>query len=393
MRRLLPILICLPLLAGASGPVPPATAPMDAELDRARSEQAIAEAETVKLQQAASQARSEAERLRAEQAAAARSIEAAEARITAADMQVRLLSATLQNTRQQLARQQQPLASLLAGLSVMAQRPPLLAIADHGTTDEFVRVRVLLDATLPVIRRRTARLSGAVSQAARLQRAAAQARAETVRGRQELAARQERFAALEHEATAFAERASGQALAAGDVALAAGEDFERLRGSASGSRAAALSAAALAKDGPSPARPFTTNERGPSAPLGYALPALAPVTDGLGAVNASGVRSRGITLATPPGALVVAPAGGTIRFSGPFRDYDGVLIIDHGKGWMSVLLKVGSEARVGDRIVAGQPLGRALGPLGVELSRNGRRRSPALIAGSSQSVSKNAKGG
>jgi septal ring factor EnvC (AmiA/AmiB activator) len=82
-----------------------------------------------------------------------------------------------------------------------------------------------------------------------------------------------------------------------------------------------------------------------------------------------------------------------VRFSGPFRDYDGVLIIDHGGGWMSLIVNVGSTLRTGDKVALGQPVGRALGPLQVELSQNGRRISPALIAGSSQSLSKTPKGG
>ncbi len=393
MRWTTPLFLSLTLLVAASGPAQPACTPLDIELERARLEQAAAEAETAKLQQVASKAQSEAERLQAEQAAAAQAIAAAEARISVADAQLRLLSANLNAAREQLERQQQPLASLLGGLAIMAQRPPLLAIADQGSTDEFVRVRVLLDATLPVIRQRTAWLSGVVSEAARLRRAAAEARTESVRGRQELAARRQRFAALERDAIVFAERASGQALAAGDVALAAGEDFERLRGAAAGSRAAAARAGALANQGPSPARPFK-GDQAPAAPvLRYVLPALAPVTDGLGAVSASGVRSRGLALATARGTVVVAPADGVVRFSGPFRSYDGVLIIDHGNGWMSVLLNVASQAKTGTRVRGGDPLGRALGPLGVELSRNGRRWSPALIAGSSDSLSKGGKGG
>ena len=35
-------------------------------------------------------------------------------------------------------------------------------------------------------------------------------------------------------------------------------------------------------------------------------------------------------MATPRGMTVTAPADGTIRFAGPFRDYDGVMIIDSG---------------------------------------------------------------
>ena len=119
----------------------------------------------------------------------------------------------------------------------------------------------------------------------------------------------------------------------------------------------------------------------------------APVTEGLAAVNASGVRSRGLTLATYRGAPVAAPADGLVKYSGPFRDYDGVLIIDHGGGWLSLIVNVGSALKAGDKVRMGDPIGRALGPLQVELSQNGRRISPAIIAGSSQSLSKASKGG
>ena len=119
----------------------------------------------------------------------------------------------------------------------------------------------------------------------------------------------------------------------------------------------------------------------------------ARVTDGLGSVNDSGVQSRGLTLATARGAPLLAPAAGTVRFSGPYENYDGILIIDHGGGWMSLIVNLGSTLRPGDRVKLGQALGRALGPLQVELSQNGRRISPALIAGSSQSLSKGPKGG
>ena len=40
------------------------------------------------------------------------------------------------------------------------------------------------------------------------------------------------------------------------------------------------------------------------------FPAAAAVTDGLGAVNDSGVRSRGLTLATPRGARARGPGLG-----------------------------------------------------------------------------------
>src|SRR5207248_6267294 len=97
----------------------------------------------------------------------------------------------------------------------------------------------------------------------------------------------------------------------------------------------------------------------PRPPFPYELPAASPVTEGLAAVNASGVRSRGLTLATARGTSVTAPAAGVVRFSGPFRDYDGIIIIDHGGGWTSLIVNVSTELKPGDRVELGQPVGRA----------------------------------
>lgn len=387
------LLIAIPTFAAAaSAPVPRAD-PLSAELRRAQAEQTAAEAAAVRLERAAAGARDEAARLRADQAAAAQQIAAAEARITAAGARLRLMSAYVQSRRARLEREQRPIAALLAGLAVMAERPPLLAIADRGGTDELIKVRVLLDLTLPVIRTRTAALSAEMRRGARLEQAAGQARAELTRSRQDLLARRHRFAALERRALEAAAAAGGQALGAGDVALTAGEDIERARSALAAGRSEASLAAALAGEPAAPARPTGPEFAAPPILLDYRLPADAPVIDGLGSVDENGIRSRGMTLATGRGTPVRAPAGGTVRFSGPFRDYDGVVIIGHGGGWTSVLVNLASQLRPGTRVRPGQPLGRALGPLLVELLQNGTHRSPALIAGSSRTLSKGGEGG
>ena len=141
MKQAAVALLLVPLLA-ASAPAQPQSQPLDDQLKQARAEQAAAEAQTAKLEQAAARSKGEAERLHAEEAAAAQGIEAAEARITAADTQYRLASAYVAAHRQRLAEEQQPMASLLAGLATMARRPPLLAISDAGGTDELVKVRI-----------------------------------------------------------------------------------------------------------------------------------------------------------------------------------------------------------------------------------------------------------
>ena len=391
MRTALVLLLC-PLLAG-SALAQEVGRPLDEQLKAARADQASAEAETARLEKIANNAQNEADRLRAQQAAAAQAIEAAEARITAADADARLASGNVEAHRRQLIEEQRPASLLLAGLAVMARRPPLLALADGGSTDELVKVRILLDSTLPAIRVRTGRISAELEQAKRLEQAVVGTRAELVRSQRDLIGKRQQFAALEQRALQQAIASGGRALVAGDVALAAGEATEQLQNSQSLARSAASLAAELAAETPAPGRPVSGESVAWRAPFPYALPAGAAVIDGLGAVNASGVRSRGLTLATARGTRIAAPADGTIRFSGPFRDYDGVVIIDHGGGWISLLVNVSSELKPGAKVRLGDSVGRALGPLLVELSQNGRRISPALIAGSSQTLSKDGKGG
>jgi septal ring factor EnvC (AmiA/AmiB activator) len=385
------LLLC-PLLA-ASALAQSLGQPLDVQLKQAQAEQAAADAQTARLEKAAAQARSEAERLHAEQAAAAQGIDAAEARISAANARLQLTSAYVAAHQRELAAQQQPVSSLVAGLATMARRPPLLVLADRGGTDELVKVRLLLDSTLPVIRARTGRLSAELAEGQRLQRSALAARAELARSKDNLAARRQRFALLEQRSIQQALASSGKALGTSDVALAAGENVEKLQGEQSNNQSIRRVAGQLADEEPTPASPFNAEGATPRPPFAYQLPAAAAVTEGLASVNASGVRSRGLTLATHRGAPLIAPARGVVKFSGPFRDYDGVLIIDHGGGWVSLLVNVGSALKSGDKVRFGDPIGHALGPLQVELSQNGRRISPALIAGSSQGLSKASKGG
>jgi murein hydrolase activator len=391
-RLALAALLAPLLLAAASAPVQPQAQPLDQTLRQAQAEQAAAEAQVARLLRVANNARGDAARLQAQQLAAAQALEASESQITAADAELRLVSGRLVAQRAQLQREQQPISSLLAGIALMAQRPPLLAIADQHSTDEMVRVRVLLDATLPVIRRRAAAISAQLGESARLEQQASAARDNLGRSQALLTTRREQFAALEQKALRLASSAERRSLGAGDAALASGEEVESLQRTASSSRGAWALASQVSAVDAAPPRP-APGGRAAAATLAYQLPAAAPVLDGLGAVNDAGVRSRGLTLQTGRGSPVIAPAAGIVRFSGPFRSHDGVVIIDHGGGWASLLVGVTSSLQPGARVAAGQALGRALGPIEVELSRNGTRVSPALIAGSSAALSNGAKGG
>ena len=393
MRRRLALLIAAspPLLAAASAPVTAEAEPVDSALARARTEARAAEADVRRLEQAAGKARDEAARLAAERQAAAAAIAASEARISAADAELSLANALVARRAERLAQRQAPLASLLAGIVSIGRRPPLLGLADSSSLDEFVRVRALLDTTLPVIRARSAALSGELAESRRLQASATSARGRLAAAREELKGRQQRFAELEVRAAERAESLGAGAVGAGDVLVASSESEARILGEGARRRAEIGLAAELGGLPPSPARPGSTKPASP--PFAYMLPVAAPLSVGVGAVSDTGIRSRGLTLESYREAEVLVPANGTIAFAGPFRRHDGVVIIDHGNGWMTLLTGVRSERRRGDKVRAGDPLGRALGPISVELSTNGRPVSAALIAGSSPLLSNKGKSG
>jgi len=376
-----------PILLAASGSVAPQGVTADAALAEAQAEVRAATKRLGELEGRASKARSEADKLKAEQAAAAAAIEQAEANIGEADAQLRLARAQSALAERRLAERRAPLAALLAGLATMGRQPPLLTLADHGSVDELVRVKALLDATMPAIERRSAALKGQLAERKKFELAANMARAELARGRELLGQRQQRFAELEAKAADRASQLADVAFGAGDRVVASGEALASISAEAEHRRAALRNAGEVAALGLASARPMRGDSALPPSDFAYTLPVSATLTDGLGSISRAGIVSRGLKFDTPRGAAVIAPADGKILFAAPYRGEDGLVIIGHDGGWTSLLLGVASEKPKGTKVRRGEYLGRALGPVGVELRRNGQPVSPALIAASSVPLS------
>ena len=65
---------------------------------------------------------------------------------------------------------------------------------------------------------------------------------------------------------------------------------------------------------------------------------------------------RGIDVAADPGAVIVAPAAGTVSFAGPVAGR-GVVAIDHGDGVVSAIEPVEALAAAGTTVSVGEPIG------------------------------------
>lgn len=89
-----------------------------------------------------------------------------------------------------------------------------------------------------------------------------------------------------------------------------------------------------------------------------ALPVEGVLLRAYGEADAAGVERPGILVATPPAALVTAPAPATLRYVGPLLDYGNVMILEPAEDILMVLAGLGEVyGRPGDVVPAGAPLG------------------------------------
>ncbi len=371
MRHLLLLLASPLLLSAAPGP-----------LALAEREARAAVAEQQRLEKAAEGARGTAARAAAAQAAAAQALIAAEARIAVGEARLAVIARRRAALEQRLAEEQRPATALLGGLAEASRRPAWLALASGGP-EEQVRLAALVRHVRPEVERRTAGLRaeyGALQALASRQEALGRDL-----NRQRIAAveARQRFAALERQALAEAQARGGEALMAGDLILGSAERLALAAGEVVQQREAARLASSLARLPPAEPRPVAAESKAPPLPLAWSLPATGRVTVGLGELLPNGVRSRGLTIAAASGTAVSAPADGRIVFAGPFRSRRGVVIVDHGGGWMTLLSDLRPSVPVGERVERGTVIGRALGPVSVELFKGGRAEASALIARSS----------
>lgn len=395
MRRALTVLVAIAVLSGGALAVaqsdvfdPQAIAAREREqLLGAKQQSAEAMARSTRLEAQAAAANSEADRLKIRSAALAARIQSAEADISAGEARVALVSRRLAAQRARLAQQQQPLLELAASLQQLSRQPPLSVLAQPGSLTDMVHARAVIDAAMPVIERRTAgaRQELTLLQATRRQQAVALRALSASKG--QLAERRNTLTRLENEGRMRSRELMSSAQLEADRALGLGEkarDIVELMDALEADGAVRAELAQLAGPLPRPRNPANTiSSAAPPAPAeaeltagAYRLPVVGRIVAGLGEVNDSGVRSRGVTIAARPGGQVVAPAPGRVSFAEDYRGYGKIVIIDHGGGWVSLLTgMIGLSVAVGDTLDAGAPIGRAGSDdsrITVELRRGGR---------------------
>ena len=89
-----------------------------------------------------------------------------------------------------------------------------------------------------------------------------------------------------------------------------------------------------------------------------AMPVAGRMKRRFGAKDGNGGVMLGDMVATQSGAIVTAPADGSVLYAGPFRSYGQLLILDAGDGYHVVLAGMSRiNVTLGQSVLAGEPIG------------------------------------
>lgn len=285
--------------------------------------------------------------------------------------------------KQSLASRRNVIAEVLASLQRMARKPPPAILVDPVDILASIRTAMLLGSVVPELRQEAEALASDLSDLQHLRgsiatermaleheladlagerqrldglvdaRQAAQAAAEAALGEEQgHAADLGRQAASLKDLIARMEDQVSSARKAGDAARAA-DDARHRSAEADADGIRAQVAAGPFRD---PARLAPAVDFGDAKAM-LGLPVAGHMVKNYGTADAFGGTEKGLSIATRAQAVVSAPADGWVAFSGPYRTYGQILIINAGSGYYIVLAGM-SRVNVtpGQFVLAGEPV-------------------------------------
>jgi murein hydrolase activator len=353
-----------------------ATQKRKAELDR----QAAAQAEEI-------------QQLRDKMVSAGQATRENEASLSGFEERLAVLEGAAEAKRQALAMKSERLTALLTALQRLALDPPVALATLPQPPLDTVRGALIMGGTVPAITAQTNALKVELAglrdadDAVRRQRALIEdAAGRLTAERHDLDALIQRKAALEQRTEAERKLEADRLAKLAGAAKTLRDLIQRLEAERQAEERARLAEERVrARAEPVAARgPGDLGTVSPAARKGArTVPASGKLMASYGQTDEYGAVTRGLTIETRPDAVVVAPDSGRVLFSGPFRGYGLILIIEHTGGYHSLLAGLGRiDATVGRTVEAGEPVG-TMGhdpdrnpSLYFELRRSGQPTNP-----------------
>lgn len=326
--------------------------------------------------------------LREQMVATAKAVQDNEEGLSAAERQLVELNAESEEVKKSLQRRRGEYAAMLSAMARFARNPPEAALLMPSPPIDTVRGAVVMRAALPQLQSGIEDLADQLTALDQLhdkitleqahKSAATQSLKQESAHLDDLMKRMmEAEKAARTESAETAERLAKLSADARDLKdLLAKIEAERPKPQAAPAKKAPEVAALEPLPAPG-AKPFG-QARG-----SLTLPVRGRLVKEFGQAGQGGLANKGVTLATRPGARVVAPYDGRVVFAGPFRGYGQLLIIAQGEGYHILLAGLSRiDCVVGQRLLAGEPVG-VMGPadngdpeLYVELRHGGEPINP-----------------
>jgi murein hydrolase activator len=304
-------------------------------------------------------------------------VQDAERGAAAATDKLASLNAAADELNRSLERRRTVIADVLAALQRMGSNPPPAILVKPDDMAEAVRAATVMGSLVPELKSEVEAARRDLDALADTRKSIAAERDELDEKGRALAADKARLAALidaREQSLASAQDALGsQQQRAADLAkratslkdLIARLDSENAAREAA---AAAAHAAEVATANDIQARAQAARSADPARlkpEIAFAdakgrvpLPAAGAILKSFGSPDDRGGTERGVSLATPAGATVAAPADGGVLFAGTYRSYGQLLIIDAGGGYYVLLAGMDRiNVRSGEFVLTGEPIG------------------------------------
>ena len=347
------------VMAQNTPPLPP---PKDVSLETMQKRIAEEESQRRDLETRLADIEKELEETRASLVRLASQIQDNQERLRQLEGRIRTLSAEEQELTERLEQDFGHIADLVLALERMRRVPPDALIVRPGAPLQTAQSAMLLRGTLPALHNRAESLNRDLTRLAEIKTTLRQDRAAAIQTGELLEKRRAENEKLVARRQTLYERTRSDIVVSQqtiDRLTRESASLQQLLEKLEEERAReAQRQAAAARRAPQ-ASPSGTR-RAVMPGTGQArLPVAGYLVASYGDIDAIGAATKGITIEAAPQALVVAPMGGIVRFSGSFQNYRNMVIIEHRDGYHSLIAGLDRvDALTGQTLNAGEPIGK-----------------------------------
>jgi septal ring factor EnvC (AmiA/AmiB activator) len=365
--------ITSPTAAAAAAPVSPeALKQREQELEAARAAQKSAAEAQERLKADIAQIGQDRSKLNQQLIDVAAQVRGIEGRIGDAEARLGGLDSREQDVRGSLDSRRAEIVEVLAALQRAGRRTPPALLVRPEDALQSLRTAMLLGSVVPEMRNRAEKLSTDLGELVTLRKTIATERDALAQDRDKLRTDQVRLGVLVEERQRKQASAEKDMAAEGARAVVLAQQIDNLQGLISTMEQDVKSAAKAAVTASLQGVPVNSKpdanalknpaRKSPAIAFASTKGMLAYPVNGtkirqFGGSDGTGSIDKGISLATRPGAQVTTPCDGWVVYSGPFRSYGQLLILNAGGGYH--VLIAGMErisVNIGQFVQTGEPV-------------------------------------